>query len=158
LPPLSYSLARRWARQHSGWDCDHLAVKVVAGCNRKLDLRVTPAPDAPPASLQTWLTVAYTACEAILGEKVFDRFIGSIAMAEPEEGRGWWHRLRQASSREGAVPLRDMEAVVDEQLRGLREQLPAAPYAKLIDSSGWTTLEIEPADEALETRRQDLRL
>jgi hypothetical protein len=51
--------------------------------------------------------------------------------------------------------LNDLVAI---HLTQLREELPAVALAKLIDSKGWTTLEMEPTSEVADTRRNDIRL
>ena len=156
--PMAYPTARRWARQRSGADCDHLAVNISRGTARNLNLLFAPLPDAPPGSQQKWLTLAYSASEAILGEEVLDRYIGSVSMAPPAEARAWWRKLRRTSQPSDWLSMSQLAEHIEECVAELRSELPSAPLAKLLDSRGWTTVEVTPTSEIPDTRRHDLRL
>jgi hypothetical protein len=89
---------------------------------------------------------------------MFDRFVGKVSMAQPTEARTWWKKMRKSAAADDAVPICELSNAAATHLAQLREDLPAAPLTKLIDSRGWTTVEMKPTSDSADSRRRDIRL
>ena len=93
------------------------------------------------------LASAWVASEVILGEATLDVWIGDISV---HKGKG---------KREGAVPLGEMQAAVDEAVARIQAGLPAEPFsASSVERMPWGLFELQPRVRDEYPRRLDLRV
>jgi hypothetical protein len=92
----------------------------------------------------------------IVGEQVFDEWVGSIDVAPL--GRGGSLRVVSdaAPGPDAALPLTELKASVDAAIRSVDAQLPDAPYHTFCERAEWTLLEMTPKAEADYGAQDDL--
>lgn len=86
---------------------------------------------------ETALQAAFVATEALMGEQVLDTWVGEIGLADAAAG---------PSPR--ALDLQRAQATVAALIRGLLDQLPAVPRQNISQGRDWTSVELEPPEEA----------
>ena len=143
-PPLSLSAALGRARVETGVDLAGSEVRAGFGRGHLLDL-VFHSPEATSAADERVLTAAECCAEAVLGERVFDDWIGTVSVT-PAPRRG---PLRVVSDDEPRLPLAELGPSVRAAIEGVLSGLPAA-------EDGWTLFETEPPLASDYARQDDL--
>jgi hypothetical protein len=142
LTPLAFEAAVERARVATGLDL--CTARARAGFTRGhlLDLVVySPrfgAADDPRARRATRI-----ACEALLGDRIFDDWIGAVELAQMPRG-GPLRVLDGAQPGARSAPLAELAPAVNAAIDGLMDGLPADACHTRARSAKWTLFETEP--------------
>jgi hypothetical protein len=80
----------------------------------------------------------------IVGEQVFDEWVGSIDVAPLARGGSLRVVNDAAPGPDAALPLTELRASVEAAVRGVDAELPEAPYHTFCERAEWTLLEMTP--------------
>ena len=148
-PALTLEEALQRTHQESQLDFSAARVRVGFGRGHLLDVTFF-VPGVASAHDEQGLWAAELCAEALIGEELFDRWIGTVR-AEP--GRRSSLSIVSDSAPK-TLPISDFKETVYAAIRGLRQGLPELPWGEGQTSAGWTMLEAEPAI-ATDYARQD---
>ncbi len=154
-PPLSLSTAVERARSQTGVDLS--GAKVRAGFSRGhlLDI-VVHSPEIASSEDERGIAAAELCVESLLGERIFDDWIGAVRVAAMPRGGP----LRVVSEDGGGaekLPLAELSPTVRAAIEGLIGGLPAEPpSAPPPDAEGWTLFEAEPMAASDYSAQDDL--
>jgi hypothetical protein len=80
---------------------------------------------------------AHVLCETLLGEEVFDVWIGDIAVRQRPRGEG--------AAPAGSIPLSNLKEAVTSEIDRIRSELGSVSAASASES--WSVLELEPEEQ-----------
>lgn len=133
-----------------GGDISQTVVDARHDGHRRLTLTYyTPECKAHDLESEQVQMAAFVGTEALLGEALLDRWIGTIEVAPlvPEKPRG-------SSSR--AIPFARLQPTVEAIVGSLLDQLPAEPSHAYVPQGRWSSYEMEPEQAADYSGRADL--
>jgi hypothetical protein len=142
-PPLPVDVALADVRTRGPKDLAGARVRVGFSRGHLLEI-VVFSHAVSSAADEAALDAANMLVPRIIGEQVFDEWVGSIDVAPL--GRGGSLRVVSdaAPGPDAALPLTELKASVDAAIRGVDAQLPEAPYHTFCERAEWTLLEMTP--------------
>ncbi len=91
------------------------------------------------------LDVANLATELLLGQRVFDDWIGEVGVASEPRGAGLL-RVHDSHSRVETHPLSELAPLVERAIAAIKEGLPEAPWHAAEPVNDWVLFELDPAE------------
>lgn len=126
-------------------DISNVTVAVAVGQHNRIDLsfRWKRLPNDEDQAFNA----AFVAAETLLGEKLLDRWVGTIDMVDDGNPVEYAQRF---------LPLDRLKPTFDSLVDSLRAQLPDEPYAAFVDDGQWALLKLEPEEARDYPERYDL--
>jgi hypothetical protein len=142
-PPLELDVALADVRKRVATDLAGARVRVGFGRGHLLEI-VVYSHAVSSAADERALDAANMLLPRLIGEQVFDEWVGSIDVSPL--GRGGSLRVLNdaAPKTDDALPLTELKSAVDAAIRGVDLALPEAPYHTFVERGDWTMLELEP--------------
>lgn len=156
-PPMALDLALADVRARGGVDL--AGARVRAGFSRGHLLEIVVYSHAvSSAADEAALDAANMLVPRLVGEQVFDEWVGSIDVAPL--GRGGALRVLHESTPgpDAALPLAELKRSVDAAIRGVDLELPEQPYHAFCERAEWTLLELTPKPAEDYAAQDDLAL
>ena len=150
--PLGCGLAVARIRAESGLDFARARARTGFARGHLLDV-VVYLPGGNGNTLET--EAAETLVQLLLGEELFERWIGSV-LATPTVRGGLLTVLNESAEERSALPIETLPDTVRAAIVGLRNGLPELSFVHAPDADDWFAFELSPEPAADYAAQDDL--
>ncbi len=142
-PPLDIAAAVEDVRARTGKDLANARVRLGFSRGHLLEL-VVHSPSFGSASDEEGLVAANLISARLLGDELFDDWVGAVDVAPLPRGGSLRVLADGARPDDATLVLSEVFPAVEAAVRGVDASLPEAPYHAFCERAGWTMLELDP--------------
>jgi hypothetical protein len=156
-PPVDVLPALADVRARAGVDLSSARARLGFSRGHLLEV-VLYAPSFASAADESALDGANLLLSRLIGDELFDAWVGAVDVAPLPRGGSLRVLSDGATPPEETLPLGEVLPAVEAAIRGVRAELPEAPYHVFCERAEWTLLELEPTFEEDYAAQDDLAL
>jgi hypothetical protein len=156
-PPLELEPALADVRARAGVDLSLARARIGFSRGHLLEV-VLYAPSFASAADESALDAANLLLPRLVGDALFDDWVGAVDVAPLPRGGSLRVMSDGAKTPEAMLTLSEVLPAVEAAIRGVRAELPEAPYHVFCERAEWTLLELEPAFDEDYPAQDDIAL